>query len=609
MKLTVILSFRAIHLIIMVQLFGQLLKASTRFDALDIDDTVEGLEAFEDIQPRTNDGATSKTPPPRHPSTAVTSSQVEKPESRISANMPPSTEQIEEQLCQQEQWQRQWHEFEVHDGQKRKSNDYDAHSDVSDDIDEKITSQAAAKAHMTLSRLSKPCKAANADSRPRTTSSGERDDVPPTPPTPGFDEPPLSDPPSREQDLNEDSNLSLLPLDHDHRRFQLRRRRHHHCRTTSPTGREDPFVSIAAPLSTPHKGHGDFASWKRELDTIRLEKKVQIQHNSLKYGDIEFEGSDLIPKPPSAVAHTRRIQFPQNQLQTHQHHSLLWQIDSNESSRRGSVEKTVDDVNPEEDESSVLATISIGDEDSIEKWRRTSAMPTPTPDDRSIQLMLRENVNIVSSRQNCNAKIFGKEGAVTDLPKSRTTGNDLFPMPLDRETTKGGTKHKVANSIQHKSDLAPIRKELGNVKVWIKEPLSPKPGRTAKSDQKEQRRKKSVKFSSDLILSTHYRPKTQPEEIENLYWDEDELYRWEEDRVTTSPDRIEVTLSITSGSTRPTSRNVSSALVGKETIGVDSQMGHTILHFKAPHDNDDDTISILSPYETVGECYESIASV
>lgn len=52
--------------------------------------------------------------------------------------------------------------------------------------------------------------------------------------------------------------------------------------------------------------------------------------------------------------------------------------------------------------------------------------------------------------------------------------------------------------------------------------------------------KKSVRFTKPLVTSQYFRPKTRPEDVSMLYFDEDELEILEEDRETTSRDQFEM---------------------------------------------------------------------
>jgi hypothetical protein len=62
---------------------------------------------------------------------------------------------------------------------------------------------------------------------------------------------------------------------------------------------------------------------------------------------------------------------------------------------------------------------------------------------------------------------------------------------------------------------------------------------SAKTKKKRSSAKK-VQFAHPLISSLKYRPKTRPEEIEDLYFREDELQDWEDDRETTSSEHVEL---------------------------------------------------------------------
>jgi hypothetical protein len=74
--------------------------------------------------------------------------------------------------------------------------------------------------------------------------------------------------------------------------------------------------------------------------------------------------------------------------------------------------------------------------------------------------------------------------------------------------------------------LAEIKQELADLKKWAKE-------------KKAKGKKKRVQFAHPLISSLKYRPKTRPEDIGDLFFGEDELLNWEEDRETTSPEQVE----------------------------------------------------------------------
>jgi hypothetical protein len=58
----------------------------------------------------------------------------------------------------------------------------------------------------------------------------------------------------------------------------------------------------------------------------------------------------------------------------------------------------------------------------------------------------------------------------------------------------------------------------------------------------DSKKKKAVSFSHPLVTSLVYRPMTRPEEIDALFFHEDDLLDWEDDRISTSPENFEVSL-------------------------------------------------------------------
>jgi hypothetical protein len=80
------------------------------------------------------------------------------------------------------------------------------------------------------------------------------------------------------------------------------------------------------------------------------------------------------------------------------------------------------------------------------------------------------------------------------------------------------------------SDLAAIKQDLADLKQWA-------------TSKKTKSKGKKVQFAHPLISQLKYRPKTRPEEIDVLFFREDELLDWEEDRVTTSPEFVELVIT------------------------------------------------------------------
>jgi hypothetical protein len=79
-------------------------------------------------------------------------------------------------------------------------------------------------------------------------------------------------------------------------------------------------------------------------------------------------------------------------------------------------------------------------------------------------------------------------------------------------------------------DLVAVKMELSDLKEWA-------------NRKRDKTKKKRVQFAYPLISSTKYRPRTKPEEIDDLFFSEDDLLDWEEDREKTPPDRFEVIIN------------------------------------------------------------------
>jgi hypothetical protein len=102
----------------------------------------------------------------------------------------------------------------------------------------------------------------------------------------------------------------------------------------------------------------------------------------------------------------------------------------------------------------------------------------------------------------------------------------LQKFQVYREKLKAVDQATIAPEIESVDDLGVIKKELADLRKWAK-------------GKKSKGKKKRVQFAHPLISSLKYRPTTRPEEIGDLFFCEDELLDWEEDRETTSPEQVE----------------------------------------------------------------------
>jgi hypothetical protein len=82
----------------------------------------------------------------------------------------------------------------------------------------------------------------------------------------------------------------------------------------------------------------------------------------------------------------------------------------------------------------------------------------------------------------------------------------------------------------------------------LKEEEQPQPQQQQREEQqniqkkKKKKKKKSVQFTHPLTTDTIYRPYTPREEVDKLFFQEEELLDWEFDEQTTVRDRFEIVI-------------------------------------------------------------------
>ena len=96
---------------------------------------------------------------------------------------------------------------------------------------------------------------------------------------------------------------------------------------------------------------------------------------------------------------------------------------------------------------------------------------------------------------------------------------------------RNGCEGSAVDGREDRGGPASAERELENTKGWA----------TAKRNGR--RKGKRVQFAHPLITQLKYRPKTRPDEIDRLYFREEEIQEWEEDRETTSPEFVELVIT------------------------------------------------------------------
>jgi hypothetical protein len=710
----------------MVLSFDQLLKVSAKFDAFD-----GSIDAFEDkkFHP-TFDDTISSNPDPDPDYNLSTNSN-----SNIMFSKSSSNKRRQQDLKSQ----KEQHQLLNFDKERREVVPIDSNNQVMvddhDDDDDEDSSEDGARRVQPINNITASSSSA-AVGRMRTgnrSESSPREDPPGTPPT---TLPKQCDPPS--------SLVVPLPTKSPCDDLEKRHRPLGSNPRQSPNvlqSQQDPFLPMTTTTTTTASSslsqspleHGDFASWKRELDamfvdgrnkngdvptfrpppvtlpmartsSIKLAKQQQLKqqkhhhkdagqniHQSVqansntpepkesKQKQLEEEAQDHIAArteknkkrksltldadavsggtfTASSVSNTTRGGNDNNIFRNPFTSTLSLLMDFGDSWIDGHINgntnvrstkyngkkskndhhSTAADVDGALSDQQTIVSIGDGDEDSIEQWRRSNCVtPTPCFDEG------RKSVPMISEQ---------KKGDEV-LSSSTTDGNPLWNQtrPFSSGGTSGSSSElfvglgdkingmPIAKTIDPKKqqknteDLAAIKMELANLKAWVKKPLSPDEdvsshgnnagdtteGSTTKNnsneEKKQHKKKKSVQFASQLVTGTHYRPRTQPDEIDELYFNEDELDRWEWDRITTIPDRIEVTLTtnfVTNTSSKANQNDGHVVASATPTTGTsngvttttvfsagDSEglIGHRIWHCKATSHEDLD----LDEYSTV----------
>ena len=121
---------------------------------------------------------------------------------------------------------------------------------------------------------------------------------------------------------------------------------------------------------------------------------------------------------------------------------------------------------------------------------------------------------------------------VTTTPSMMSNNIKIPSTPISKK------KNEVSLSSSHRN--SPTRSPRSRTTTSLSPTTTPTTTPTKK--KKKKKKSKRVQFSKPLISSVSYRPKTQPEDIDELFFRDDDLLDWEEDRETTSTERFEVTM-------------------------------------------------------------------
>mmetsp|Transcript_43198 Transcript_43198/g.49800 ORF Transcript_43198/g.49800 Transcript_43198/m.49800 type:complete len:441 (-) Transcript_43198:173-1495(-) len=326
--------------------------------------------------------------------------------------------------------------------------------------------------------------------------------------------------------------------------------------------------------SSPVRHHPDFASWKRDIDAttdVPKDKKSSVQITDRK----------------TARINKRKQKELQQQLQCAK--SDIG--DGTSVTTNGTCRSTCDD----DDQSSVETTysssmlednnLSVTDIIGMKKCRSEPFLEGNHSRTLSLERKSRKEKDDAVIRQ-----MHTDRPAVTQIPTPtptlRTISSVISPPLLPPSPPSSGPPNT--------KELAAIMFELADLKAWataattsmtnnnpsstlptlslslstpllstfssskkqqqplLQPPLPSTKNESKKEDKikeqhkhefKEYKEKKSVQFTHPLITDTIYRPKTPREEVNILFFQEEELLDWENDEETTVRDRFEVVIA------------------------------------------------------------------
>lgn len=166
----------------------------------------------------------------------------------------------------------------------------------------------------------------------------------------------------------------------------------------------------------------------------------------------------------------------------------------------------------------------ITDEDLalVDRWSNREEMPMDS--------LCLDNYSIRSIRK------------LTDTIPEAIESNSLLSEKRDDEVDT--VEETITKQVRHEQDVSKDdADEVGGYAEVVKNEVVQVAARPLKSSlfgTTKQYCKKSVCFTKPLVTSQYFRPKTRPEDVSLLYFDEDELEILEEDRETTSRDQFEM---------------------------------------------------------------------
>jgi len=191
------------------------------------------------------------------------------------------------------------------------------------------------------------------------------------------------------------------------------------------------------------------------------------------------------------------------------------------------VEPTLSPSQPNSDE---LAEIMV-ELSNLKTWAEGGALDTANfRKSKKESLPLKEKLPIPQEYRKLPTSIVVPQ--IAPAPKSFAVP-ELIDLPMVQKPSEKEYKTTIEKKIGDEGNGIPT---MLTISKQAEKALSA-------SLDKPKTKKKRVRFRKNLVTDTFYRPWTKEEDIDDLYFQEDELLTWERDEKTTVLDRFEVVVT------------------------------------------------------------------
>lgn len=378
-------------------------------------------------------------------------------------------------------------------------------------------------------------------------------------------------------------------------------------RTVFPTDDEDRIPPPMEIVTNSSSKHPDFEAWKRDMTETLLSgtvgtfpnksPKTSIQRTdwkSTRLNKRRLEKKWLqqqlrsVKSDTSTTAESESSEDEDSSIENSSYSSSVFQNGKDARKRSKTKPRSAHDIQTVYIQNRPGATgkanrrpKSLQQKASIPLSPRSAALQRPTmsaveaPLSPEAQLNSKDLAEIMVELADLKTWAEGAPPANNRLRRSTPPSSPTSPAPPANRTPIAATKGLPSSGAQKDPSLPKsieVPQLMTAPKSIVVPQLAPTPGpgkkyksmierrvsskemgiptmltiqTTASKTKKEHAKKaiKRVRFAKPLITDTKYRPKTRREDVDDLYFQEEELLDWENDEETTLHDRFEVVVT------------------------------------------------------------------